>query len=436
MQTSEDVRSPLPNWVARHRAALRGGLWTYAITLGITSAAVGFHRAAPGDRYDFKSFYGDASFLARGGDLVDCRLLEWYLPGFRVMLTPLGRLDSRAAAAVWSGINLLMSVVAFAALACCARRLTAPDQRDSRLWSIGAAFFLIAPLVFYNFQISQVSLWPLAMLMLTAAAVVAGRWQSAGAWLGLAIFFKFIPALLVGWLILRRRFAAAAIAIIVPTALSFGIDAAVHGPRQSWNHHAHWSEVSFHRSAGAAFLEREAEWKTHENQGLAATLGRLLQPTPTATTGILGGESRRQVRQVNIANLSADTIRWVYRAVVIASGLALAAITFRTRREAGAEFALLAIWCLAIIWFAPLARQYYEVWGLPALWFLADRLWTHQARGSRGLICAAGLVAWLLGCLAWAAPELRAIGINQWVNLAVIGAVACELPRRASPAAV
>lgn len=435
MQTSEDVRSPLPNWVARHRAALRGGLWTYAITLGITSAAVGFHRAAPGDRYDFKSFYGDASFLARGGDLVDCRLLEWYLPGFRVMLTPLGRLDSRAAAAVWAGINLVMAVVAFAALAFCARRLTAPEQRDAGLWSIGAAFFLIAPLVFYNFQISQVSLWPLAMLMLAAAAVVAGRWRSAGACLGLAIFFKFIPALLVGWLALRRRYMAAAIAITLPAALSFGIDAAVHGPSRAWSHHAHWYEISFRRSAGAAFLEREPEWRTHENQGLAATLGRLLQPTPTATTGVLGGETRRQVSQVNIADLSAETIRWIYRGIVIASGLALAALTFRARRDTETEFAVLAIWCLAIIWFAPLARQYYEVWGLPALWFLAVRLWRHQVAGSRGLLCSTGLIAWLLGCLAWAAPELRALGINQWVNLVVMGAVAGELPWRAKPTA-
>lgn len=420
----------IPNWVARRRVALRRGLWAYAVALGVASVAIGFHRAAPGDRYDFKSFYGDASFLARGGNLIDCRLLEWYLPGFRVMLTPLGRLDSRAAAATWAGINLVMTVVAFTALAFCARRLTAPEQRDARLWSIGAAFFLIAPLVFYNFQISQVSLWPLAMLSLAAAAVVAGRWKSAGAYLGLAIFFKFIPALLVGWLILRRRFAATAIAVVVPAALSFGIDAAANGPRLAWNHHAHWFDVSFHRSAGAAFLEREAEWKTHENQGLAATLGRLLQPTPTATTGVLGGEVRRQVRQVNIANLDADTIRWIYRGVMAASALALAALTFRARRDTETEFALLAIWCLAIIWFAPLARQYYEVWGLPALWFLADRLWRHQASGSRGSVCSAGLIVWLLGCLAWAAPELRAVGTNQWINLAVIGAVVCELTRR------
>ncbi len=436
MQTGVGGHSSLEAWVHRHEVALRRGLWAYAVALGVASVAIGFHRAAPGDRYDFKSFYGDAAFLARGGDLVDCRLLEWYLPGFRVMLTPLGRLDSRAAAAVWSGINLIMSVVAFAALACCARRLTNPDQRDARLWSIGAAFFLIAPLVFYNFQISQVSLWPLAMLMLAAAAVVAGRWQPTGAWLGLAIFFKFIPALLVGWLVLRRRFAAAAVAIIVPAALSFGIDAAVHGPRQACNHHAHWFDVSFHRSAGAAFLEREAEWKTHENQGLAATLGRLLQPTPTATTGVLGGEVRRQVRQVNIANLDADTIRWIYRGIMAASGLTLAALTFRARRESETEFALLAIWCVAIIWFAPLARQYYECWGLPALWFLADRLWRHQAAGSRGLVCSTGLIIWLLGCLAWIAPELRAAGINQWVNLIVMGAVVCELSRPPETAAM
>src|SRR5262249_51979000 len=150
------------------------------------------------------------------------------------------------------------------------------------------------PFIFYNFQCNQISMWPLALLSLALVAAMHRRWSTFGLWLALAIFVKVFPALLIGYCLLRRRFKAALIAIVIPAALSPAIDVAISGPEAAWRHHVHWYHVCFTRSAGAAFLERGAQLR-HENQGLPAILGRLLRPGPPDLSAPLAPDSDRPV---------------------------------------------------------------------------------------------------------------------------------------------
>jgi len=420
-----------PAWARRFR-------WGLVAFILLAGAAVGIKRGSDTTKFDFRCFYKDAEAIASGTDLTKSSWLEWYLPGFRIALAPLGHHSIREAAVIWNGINLLAAIVALSALTHCmllipfgASPARTPDARaefDSLF-----AFMLAAPLIFFNFQCNQISLWPLAALSLAMLAAMRKRWVLVGAWLGLAIFIKVLPALLLGWCLLRRRFVSAIVALVVPVALTLGIDAAANGRAAAWRHHMHWYQVAVSGSSGAAFVESGRNLR-HENQGLAAILARLLQPQATEMASPLSPELDRPMHPVNVASLSAGTIRGIYRAIVVISLLSLAYITLRAPRNTTVEFGLFAIWCIAIMWFAPLARQYYEVWALPALCFLADRWWRHRAEGSSAAVCTAATIAWIVGLVGWAVPELRAIGINQWVNLAIMAAVATEMFATATPA--
>jgi hypothetical protein len=419
--------SAVIGWFERNAAAMRRTRLVLIAVVLAASAVIGVKRGRDISKFDFRCFYLDAAALAGGADIAETTWLEWYLPGFRVVLTPLGRLSPLHAAMAWNAMNLAAAIVSLVVLSRAVRVLHSGERDRGRAEFVAlVAFVLIQPLIVFNFQCNQLSMWPLAMLSLAMLAALRRRESFVGFWLGLAIFIKVIPALLVGWCLLRRRFAAAIIAVAVPAALSLGIDAAVNGPAAAWRHHAHWYHICVTGSAGAAFLQRGA-YLTHQNQGLAAVLGRVLQPGPPDRAGPLGPEFDRPLRPVNVTTLESATITLIYRAIVAASALALAFITWRGRRDAASEFGLLAIWCVAIVWFAPLARQYYEVWALPALHFLADRWWQRRRAGMSAAVCVAALTLWLVGLLGWALPEFRAVGGNQWVNLAVMAAVAVEL---------
>lgn len=426
--------------IERNPALARRFRWGLVAFVLLAGAAVGIKRGSDIAKFDFRCFYKDAETIASGVDLTKSTWLEWYLPGFRIALAPLAHHSIREAAAIWNGVNLLAAIVALSALTHCmllipfgAAPARPPDARaefDSLF-----AYVLAASLVFFNFQCNQISLWPLAALSLAMLAAMRRRWVLVGVWLGLAIFIKVLPALLLGWCLLRRRFVSAFVAVAVPVALSFGIDAAANGRGAAWRHHVHWYQVAVSGSSGASFVESGRNLR-HENQGLAAILARLLQPQPTEMASPLSPEFDRPMHPVDVASFSAGTIRGIYRAIVGVSFLALACITLRAPRNASAEFGLLAIWCIAIIWFAPLARQYYEVWALPALCFLADRWWRHRSASTSRATCSAAAITWIVGLVGWAVPELRAIGINQWVNLAIMAAVATEMfATAASPSA-
>ncbi len=411
--------------IARQLARLRRVRLTLVALLLASSVAVGIHRGTA-IKHDFRSFYNDARHLATGGDLTDSALLEWYLPGFRILISPMGRLPPAAAAAVWNVLNLMAAIVALWALSkAIARARGAAATGDDRAESSALfAWLLSAPLIAFNLQTNQISLWPLALLALAFLARQSARWRSAAVLVALAAFVKIVPALLLGYFVLRRRLSCAATVLLLPLAISFAVDAAAGGPSSAWRHHAHWYRIAVTGSTGTAFFERRAQLY-HGNQGLGAVLGRLLHPPPPPKS-----DHTRRVRDVHIATLDPSVIRAIYRAIVAASLLALAAITLRARRDADGEFGVFSIWCVAVIWLAPLARQYYEVWAMPALWYLADRRLAHRAAGRRSVAPTLGLAAWLVGLIGWMSPELRAAGVNQWVNLLVMLAVGWEVADR------
>lgn len=402
-----------------------------AITAGILRAAAG--------TWDFGWFYGDACVLNKGVDLTQSMFLEWYLPGFRILLIPLAWMSKWPAAIVWNGINLLTALLVLYGLWRLAKvRRQAEGLGEGSDFStdvhsravVCVGFLVICPLIFNTLQINQISFWPLSLLVLASVVDKPGKWLGSGILLGLAIFVKIVPGLLLVWCLLRRKFKMALCAAILPFALSFTIDTLTAGNLTSvWNHHVHWYHISVGNSSNAKFLERHVQ-QDHGNQGMASVLGRLLAPAPTKSrsTPFHSGKFGH-VRQVNLMSLDTRTITWIYYGMMFVTLSVLVWVTVRFNREDSPwiRHGLFALWCSAMLWFAPLVRMYHLMWVLPAVCWLVDRATWHRREGTSQMVCLVAVVAWIVAIVGWALAETRAIGLQQWVNLLTMACLAWEI---------
>ncbi|HXI59749.1 MAG TPA: glycosyltransferase family 87 protein, partial [Polyangia bacterium] len=136
-------------------------------------------------------------------------------PAAQLLVLPLVPLGFRGAALVW----LALSLVALGGLALMLVAVVTGEQRPRPL-QVAVAFGLLVlwPPVLHNLAKGQ---WSIFLATLVAAgwrALDRGRPRTAGAWLGLAASLKATPLLLLGYLILRHRRAAGAMAAMVLAA--------------------------------------------------------------------------------------------------------------------------------------------------------------------------------------------------------------------------
>jgi Glycosyltransferase family 87 len=132
-------------------------------------------------------------------------------PAAMLLVAPLVPLGYRTAALVW----LVASLAALAWLAyLLAEILTSP--RPSRWWLRASLFGLLVlwPPVLHNLAKGQWSIFLAALLAAGWRAIERGRHDHGGAWIGVAASFKLTPLLFLGYLGLRHRRAALAMAMI------------------------------------------------------------------------------------------------------------------------------------------------------------------------------------------------------------------------------
>ena len=160
--------------------------------------------------------YPSAELLATAGDYLGSVGIQEvfrfpYPAGAAVALSPLGLLGFNTAAVVWSCLLV----------ACTLGALRILGVRD---WRVYAVALTSVPVL------SAVYLGTLTPVLLLLAAVV-WRWRDrrlvAGSALGLAICLKLFLWPLAVWLVATRRYAAAAIAVVLATAATFVAWAAI-----------------------------------------------------------------------------------------------------------------------------------------------------------------------------------------------------------------
>ena len=427
------------------------------IGLGILS----FDRASRG-RFDFHHFYLDARYVWEHGALnptvtphitAETRQLPFYLPVVSLALAPLAALGRMPAAALWT----VGQVAALAYAVWALRRWTEsgggrpqgrpsgdegrrPPAADAGVGRHGLALAVVLalPAFIEAARFNQVSYFVLALVFGGFSGLERGRDVRAGVCFGLAAVLKLLPGFLLVWLLLKRRWLAAGACVLTALVMTIVPPLLAFGPTRTWAYHRDWLDYNLHGDAGQGLLRADLpeHFIDRRNQSIAQVLARLTwsqHPYRTAWQPV---------------TLDSQTCQ----RIAAGSSLALlAALVWTTRRPwaaltAGQRQAEAAAYALAMLALSPLVRQYYLVWALPALVWLARRALEPPIRtphasagphGQPGLPLAwrariatkfnvhagrLGLAIWLLGMALWPWPAARVVGVHL-VMLLLLGGI-------------
>src|SRR4051794_17214198 len=305
----------------------------------------------------------DGQPLYAGGVLLDLPFV--YPPVAAVLFAPLALLPLPVLKVIWTVLELvLLALVAHR----CARAVGVPP--GSR--TVAAVVLLVSVATWLDpvrttLYLGQINIVLLAVVLLDLLGRPDSRWRGVG--LGLAAAIKLTPLLFVVYLLLRRRYRAAATAVatfVAAGALGFAV-----APADSVQY---WLRGTFAAADRIAAVDGAAN---HTVNGLTT---RLLGPGPAATALYLAG----------------------------AAALVVAVLVLAVRASRGGEELLALSLCgLCSAAAAPFAWSHHWVWVVPLLPALAAR-W---AAGSRpaGLALAVTLVATLAVITAVPGPGVGPI---------------------------
>ena len=148
-----------------------------------------------------------------------------YLPAFAILVAPLALIPDPIARVCWFALSF---VVLTFVLRTCATVL--PDRRYSRQFLIWSTVVLLGKFYAHEFELGQVNILMLAMVVFAVAQLQKGRETAAGALIAAAVVLKPYAVLLVPWLVARRRLPALAgaaigiaVALLLPITL-YGVD--------------------------------------------------------------------------------------------------------------------------------------------------------------------------------------------------------------------
>lgn len=357
---------------------------------------------------------------ARGAWLPRGRL-DWYMPAVSRLMTVPAFLPPTWAGIVWLFANLTAFAASLCLLAgrCCAR-----TPLVGLSWVVGAALCL--PLALYwEFRLNQVDTLTLLLLLGGWCAFESGRRALAGFWFGLAILLKITPGLLLPWLLLKRQFATAAVALITLAAAGPLADAVALGPEYAQSCYAGWFKAARQDAAHAALIQanRELDWR---NQGCGAVLARWLTGANWRTHY---DNEPRAAGEDFVEELT--PLRWPRAAVgrlvtgVLAAGLVILAWISRqpaSRLPVEALRTEFVLWLVAMLLCMPVLRRYHLILALPALLAvliaLRDRLRPAAAWPLVGVVAAVAVPQWFL--LSTATPNHFEAGGGLWLSLLVL----------------
>ncbi|MFE3590597.1 glycosyltransferase 87 family protein [Streptomyces niveus] len=349
------------------RGSRRRYLLLGVLCAGVTAfvATVPFHR----DWFDLWVYYDavrhwtDSAGGLRGGGLYDYRVPGQvygftYPPFAALCVLPLSLFSWPVALTAGIAANL-------GALALILRRLAEPVIRRhglDRLTSYVLLLCLLALLepVYDSISFGQVNLLLLALVLTDARLLATGsRWAGIG--IGLAAAVKLTPAIFIGYLVVTRRWRAAATAGAVAvgaTLLAVGL-----APGASY---AYWTHALWDTS-------RIGDLSYVSNQSWQGVLARLSAPADP------------------------DRLWWACGVAVV---VGLWAYRVDRARAVGDVRAGIALTGAAACLVSPVTWVHHLVWLLPALAILTDRALEPPRRGRR-LIAAVGLYVMLCSYVVW-----------------------------------
>lgn len=353
--------------------------------------------------FDFHHFYLDGAYIWQhwefnpifdAAEPDENRQLPFYLP-----VIPLALAIVCAGGPLIAG--LLFALVHVGSLAATMLTMQGAFKRiyaDSLAGPLLVTGLLMVMSIYEAARYNQMSFVMLA-LVVAGCASLRQKPLAAGVLLGLAATIKLLPGIFGVWLLLKRRWSAAAAMVATVVLVSILPVAVAFGPQKCVELHLEWfsynfGSVSGHGMSGQGFDDHFVD---HHNQSIAETLARTFRADHPAKN------------YWQPVNLSADIVKGL--SLAVAGGLLLGLVYLTRRpikqldeRHVWFEF---AAFCLAMLIFSPLLRQYYFVWVLPAVLLFAAEGMTRVGRHRFGQI---GIALWLLGNLAWPSVLMREYG--------------------------
>jgi hypothetical protein len=409
-------RTGLPDtaWWERPAAALT----VLAMLFGL---AIAVNRAAEGGGTDFRRFYESGRYLLEHGARHPHPEAARYLPSADVPWMFLATMPMPAAVCLW---YLLGCWSWFCLLDAIDRYLLAGCNEPERRRILLGVGLLVLPLALDGLCLANPHIFMVWLMVAGLGLVSRGRSAWGGLVLGLAIWVKLLPLAGAVYLMLKRKWVPALLAVGFAAALDVSLSVAAFGPRAAWDEHLKWWH---NEGAGAARRQLNHSDSVDEdrltNQSMPVILRRVL-----TSAGSTPGSVRDQLI---LAHLSRRQLKAVYLATMGLFGLAILLVCRRpgrllSDRQWGTEIALML---LATMWFSPVVWGYHPTAVTPALAIVLS----HEPRRPgtvRAMVCV-----WLLALVLMAFPLARACGVLMGASF-LIAAVLVRLQReRPSPAA-
>lgn len=374
---------------------------------------------------DFRDFWETARHFRQTGQISSELGVHNYLPFFTVFMTP------------WSFLPLRVAIVAFTLLSFGLFALTVtlvesllngglgPRPRKATL----AAIVLAAAYVHSCGVLGQVGLLLLFLVVTTWFLVERGHEWTAGAALGLATLIKLLPAVLIVFFLLKRRWRVAGTAMVVFIVLGFGLTLAGIGFKETIAQHRAFEKRAIREHAARTTILAEKPRKAkYSNNALPIVLRRLLSPV----NGDPSDDASRKL-YVNFANLPLDAIWWIYVALMmvfvgVSVGVSLRGAKPWPPADETAGFALRAqfgVWCCLMLIASPLLWTHYlplAYWPLALVTDRGERVDRETKRPCRTSLIA--MLVWLACALLLAWPAARAAGAQLLSVVILWGVVA------------
>ncbi len=403
--------------------ALTGSSWRpWLIALVIYAVAMTPYVVWRAERStDFRDYWRTALHLRQTGQVSSELGVHNYLPCFPILMTPwsLAPLQVAIVGFLW----LSLASLALTAVMC--ERLLARLGRGGSRAAVQLALLLSVAYVHSCAVLGAVELLLLFLLVAFVYLLSVGRNVLAGAALGLAIAIKLLPALLLAWLLLQRRWKPLLSALLSFSLLAFALPAAILGPDVLWRElRAFRTRAVEGHAARTTILADQPEKAIYTNNALPLVLRRLLSPL-NANPG-----PERQPFFVNLAAWPRERIWLLYVGIAGLLGATTAAVSLRRTPPSPAwtEDAALQFgaWCCLIVLLAPLAWTRYLLLAFCGLLIIAAHAARRQTPGPPHVV----LTLWLIGTISLAWPAARASGSQLWMVLIVwVACVAALLTR-------
>ncbi len=309
---------------------------------------------------DYAIWYGAGRTIRTGANLYPHEHgaeLRYYYPPFpaAAIYAPLSFLPFPAFVAA---LGLLNSLAWTAAILLSVYLVTGRFLANPLLHALPMAFTL--PFVWDTYYLGQINLILLALMLAGVVALHHRRSVIAGVLVGLTIAIKVFPILAVPYLLYRRHWRTAVVAVVVGVGSQLILPAALQGFSRTRSDLYWWADnMLLHAPQGIS--QRQKVASTYRNQSLQAFTHRFLQSVPA-------GDHDGRNFVVNVASLSTFQAQIVF--YFLAAGLCLRFVLsiprgrFQASIDDSYEWPMMLI---LIVLLSPLAWGYFFCWLLPAL---------------------------------------------------------------------